>query len=256
MSTTFAGNRPSTISVPRLQVQVNNFHSGSVISQLRHGELSSDPTADGYYDWNNPRLTLFTRDMTPEILALNPVIVLERYLPRTRNSKKVGAGNRSVSRWVIPGNSANNGLSYHGGDSSTNRGGAGIPEVSNFMPLNNPSIVGYNHIVFDSYQLPVDRFARNSIVGNNFGTIMSTAIYAPDWYDYVVYSQHRRQRNYYMKFRLSLAIPNPNWTSTNHQNKYIFGEGQTIIVEPRLNTFDDGSGLLEYYVGWKAKVVN
>jgi hypothetical protein len=256
MSTTFTASKQSTLTVPRLQAQVNNFHSASPISQLAHGHPSSDPTVDGYYDWTNPRLTLFTRNMTPEILALNPVLILERYLPRTRNSRKSNPTNRGTSRWVIPGNSANNGLNFHGGASNTNRGGIGIPEVDNFIPITNNAIVGYNHILFDNYLLPVDRFVRNSTTGGNYGVPMTSAVYVPDWNDYVVYSQHRRNRNYYMKFRVSLAIPNPNWTATNHQNKYIFGEGQTIIVEPKLQTFDDGSGLLEYYVGWRAKVVN
>lgn len=256
MSSTYTGQKPASLNIPRLQVQVNNFHAGSIISNLSNGHPSSDPTADGYYDWNEPTLTLFTRDMTPEILALNPVIVLERYIPRARNSRKGGARSRTVGRWVIPGVSANNGLNFHGGSSNTNRGGASIPEVVNFTPLNNPGIVGYNHVVFDTYQLQVNRFAKNYLTGLDYGTLMNTAVYVPDWNTYVVYSQHRRNKNYYMKFRLSLAIPNPNWTPTNHQNKYIFGEGQTVIVEPRLQTFNDGSGPLEYYIGWRAKVVN
>lgn len=246
----------SSLSIPRLHVQVNNHLSQSVVSSLGHGQFSADPTADGFYDWNNPMLTLFTRDMTPEILALQPVIVFERYIPHARNSNKSGVRNRSVKRWVVPGNSANNGLNFHGGSSNTDRAGASFPEIDNFSPLNNPGIVGYNHVVFDTYELPVDRFVRHVTSGIPYGNMFNSAIYVEDWNDNVQYSRHRRQRNYYLKFRVSLAIPNPNWTSTNHQNKWIFGDGQTIIVEPKMQTFNDGSGNLEYYVAWLAKVVN
>lgn len=250
-STTPAPNK--TINVPRLQVQVNNYLSQSPITNLTHGHPSIDPTADGLFDWTNPGLTLFTRDMTPEVLELNPVIVLERYIPRARNSVKNGVKNRSVKRWVIPGNSANNGLNFHGGSSNTDRGGASFPEVSNFIPITNTA-VGYNQVIHDTYELPVSRFVRPS--GGLYGSVMTQAFYSQDWNNSVVYSRHRPRRNYYLKFRVSLAIPNPNWTDTNHQNKWIFGDGQTIIVEPRLQTFNDGSGNLEYYVAWLTKVVN
>ncbi len=246
----------SSLSIPRLHVQVNNYLSQTTVVNLGHNHPSADPTADGLYDWNNPILTLFTRDMTPEILALQPVIVFERCIPNARNSAKAGFKNRNVKRWVIPGNSTYSGLNFHGGNSNTDRNGSSYSEVDNFSPLNNPGIVGYNHILFDTYELPISRFVRLPSSGLPYGNIMNQAIYAQDWNNSVVYSRHRMRRNYYLKFRVSLAVKNPNWTATNHQNKWIFGEGQTIIVEPKMQTFNDGSGSLEYYVAWLTKVVN
>ena len=248
----------SSIShIPRLEAQVNAFNSGTTITQLAHAHPSSDPTADGYYDWNDPTLTLFTRDLTKDVLDLKPVIVLERYLTKTRNYFKAGVSNRSIKRWVICGNSSYNGNSFHGGNSGYYRGaGSVLPEINNFIPFINNNVVGYNHVMFDGYTLPLSRFVSDPVGGTTYGQIINRAVLASEWYDNIRYSQMPRYRNYFLKFRVSLAIPNPSWTATNHENKFLFGEGQTLIAEPRLQTFDDGSGELEYFIGWKVKAVN
>lgn len=247
----------SSIShIPRLEVQVNAFNSGTTITQLAHAHPSSDPTNDGFYDWNDPTLTLFTRDLTQEVLDLNPVIVLERYLTKTRNQFKSGATNRSIKRWVIPGNTNFNGNNFHGGNSGVTRTGGGIPEINNFIPFNNNTVVGYNHTMFDNFTLPLSRFVSDPVGGTTYGQIINRAVYSAEWYDNIRYSQMPTYRNYFLKFRVSLAIPNPTWSATNHENRWLFGEGQTIIAEPRLQTFDDGAGELEYFIGWKVKAVN
>ena len=248
----------SSIShIPRLEAQVNAFNSGTTITQLAHAHPSSDPTADGYYDWNDPTLTLFTRDLTKDVLDLKPVIVLERYLTKTRNYFKAGVPNRSIKRWVICGNSSYNGNNFHGGNSGYYRGaGSVLPEINNFIPFINNNVVGYNHVMFDGYTLPLSRFVSDPVGGTTYGQIMNRAVLASEWYDNIRYSQMPRYRNYFLKFRVSLAIPNPSWTATNHENKFLFGEGQTLIAEPRLQTFDDGAGELEYFIGWKVKAVN
>ena len=143
--------------VPKLHVQVNNHLSQSVVSGLGHGQFSTDPTADGFYDWNNPMLTLFTRDMTPEILALQPVIVFERYIPHARNSNKSGVRNRSVKRWVVPGNSANNGLNFHGGSSNTDRAGA------LYFGTVNPTVTG-QEVDNDSFIVTSDGTPTGTII--------------------------------------------------------------------------------------------
>ncbi len=64
MSTTYQGQKPqSSLSIPYLSAQVNRFHRNTTIAGLAHGHSSADPTADGLYDWNNPMLTLFTRQV-------------------------------------------------------------------------------------------------------------------------------------------------------------------------------------------------
>lgn len=248
----------SSIShIPRLEVQVNGFNSGTTIAQLAHAHPSSDPTADGLYDWNDPTLTLFTRDLTRDILDLNPVIVLERYLTKARNQFKSGVANRSIKRWVIPGNTSLDGNNFHGGNSGYYRGaGSVLPEINNFIPFINNNVVGYNHVMFDGYTLPLSRFVSDPVGGTTYGQIMNRAVLASEWYNNIRYSQMPTRRNYFLKFRVSLAIPNPSWTATNHENRFLFGEGQTLIAEPRLQTFDDGSGELEYFIGWKVKAVN
>lgn len=255
MSTTFTGIPQATPPIPKLNVQVDNFLSQTTIASLGHGYKSADPTADGLYDWKDPELTLFTRDMTPEILAMGPVVVLHRWKTQSNNYHKPQKS-RNAKRWVVAGNSANNGLNFHGGLSNTTRGGEIIPEIDNFTVINNPGIVGYNHIMFETYQLPVRRFIKDNGVGGNYGDLLNRAIYIEDFMNNIRYSGTGRMPNLAMKFMLTLAVPNPNWTPTNHQNKWRFGEGQVIIVEPKLQTFDDGSGTLEYFVGWMARVVN
>lgn len=128
-----------------------------MVSGLGHGQFSTDPTADGFYDWNNPMLTLFTRDMTPEILALQPVIVFERYIPHARNSNKSGVRNRSVKRWVVPGNSANNGLNFHGGSSNTDRAGA------LYFGTVNPTVTG-QEVDNDSFIVTSDGTPTGTII--------------------------------------------------------------------------------------------
>ena len=247
---------PSVSHIPRLQVQVNAYNSGSKIVGLRHAEPSVDPTVDGYYDWNDPTLTLFTRDLTAQVLALNPVIVLERYLTKTRNQFKSPGTARSIKRWVIPGNTSHDGDNFHGGNSGYYRGGGTIPEVNNFIPFTNPTIVGYNHVMFDGFTLPVSRFVRDNTTPTTYGTILNRAVLASEWTDTIRYSQMPIYRNHFLKFRVSLAIPNPSWTVSNHENRWLFGEGQTIIVEPKLQTFDDGTDEKDFYVGWQTKAVN
>lgn len=248
----------STPRVPKLFAQVNNYLSLSPIAQLGNGYPSGDPTADGLYDWRNPNLTLFTRDMTPEILAMNPVLVLRRLNVRATNYNKNYKNGHNSKRHVTPGNSSNNGLQFHGGDSSTNRAGTPIPEIDNFIPILNYTSVGYNRVMFDAYELPVKRFVKDTLGGGyNFGDQIARAIYVPEFNDSVFYSrQSNRHSNNVLKFELVLAVPNPNWTARNHQNRWIFGEGQTILVEPRLQTFNDGGGNLEYYIGWMTRAVN
>jgi hypothetical protein len=255
MSTTFTGIPQATPPIPKLNVQVDNFHSQTTIANLAHNYPSADPTNDGLYDWKNPELTLFTRDITPEILAMNPVVVLRRWKTQSNNYHKPHKS-RNAKRWVTPGNSANNGLNFHGGLSNTTRGGEIIPEIDNFTVINNPGIVGYNHVYFNNYKLPMNRFVKYPPAGGNYGDFINQAIYIEDFMNNIRYSGIAKMPNLAMKFELSLAVPNPNWTSTNHQNKWIFGEGQVVIVEPKLQTFDDGSGTLEYFVGWMARVVN
>lgn len=255
MSTTFTGIPQATPPIPKLNVQVDNFLSQTTIASLAHNYHSADPTADGLYDWKDPELTLFTRDMTPEILAMGPVVVLHRWKTQSNNYHKPQKS-RNAKRWVVAGNSANNGLNFHGGLSNTTRGGEIIPEIDNFTVINNPGIVGYNHIMFETYQLPVRRFIKDNGVGGNYGDLLNRAIYIEDFMNNIRYSGTGRMPNLAMKFMLTLAVPNPNWTPTNHQNKWRFGEGQVIIVEPKLQTFDDGSGTLEYFIGWMARVVN
>lgn len=251
MSTTYQGQKPqSSLSIPYLSAQVNRFHRGTTIAGLTHGHPSADPTADGLYDWNNPMLTLFTRDMTPEILALQPSIVLKRRISSARNySKNIS----KAKRWVIPGGSNNDGLAYHGGDSSTNSFGAAPGEFINFSGIPNNSIVGYNHIAFDSYELPANRCVSDYTT-SNFLQMLQRAVREEDWTSAIRYSQHKRKDNFYLTFQVVLAIPNPNWTPTNHQNKYLFGDGDTIIVEPQAQTFSDGVGTTNHYIGWRAKV--
>lgn len=102
-------------------------------------------------------LTLFTRDMTPEILALQPVIVFERYIPHARNSNKSGVRNRSVKRWVVPGNSANNGLNFHGGSSNTDRAGA------LYFGTVNPTVTG-QEVDNDSFIVTSDGTPTGTII--------------------------------------------------------------------------------------------
>jgi len=258
MATTTTGfqKQVASIQIPDLFIQVNRFHSQTTIAQLQHGHPSVDPTADGFYDWKDPELTLFTRDMTPEILAMNPVLVIRRGSIAANNQSKNNVKVRCAKRHVTPGNSANNGLNFHGGASNTTRDGSVIPEIDNHTVINNPGIVGYNHIMFETYQLPVRRFIKDNGVGGNYGDLLNRAIYIEDFMNNIRYSGTGRMPNLAMKFMLTLAVPNPNWTPTNHQNKWRFGEGQVIIVEPKLQTFDDGSGTLEYFIGWMARVVN
>lgn len=257
MSTTYTGQSNTIFKIPRLEAQVNAFHSQSKIVGLAHAYPSADPTNDGFYDWNDPTLTLFTRDLTRDILDLNPVVVLERYLTKARNVNKANVYSRSIKRWVIPGNTSYDGNNFHGGNSGYYRGAPNsLPEIQNFIPLNNNNVVGYNHVMFDNYTLPLSRFVSDPQNGTTYGQLMNRAVYVADWYDNIRYSQMPTYRNYFLKFRVSLAIPNPTWSATNHENRWLFGEGQTIIAEPRLQTFDDGAGELEYFIGWKVKAVN
>lgn len=249
-------SKTSSIRIPSLYAQIDQFHSGSAIASLQHGYPSGDPTGDGLFEWKNPEVSLFTQEMTQEVLDLNPVLVLQRYIPNARNASK-GKNMTNTKRWVVPGNISNNGLQFHGGDSGNYRGaGSILPQIDNFVPIMNTVSIGYNHVMFNKYELPVSRFVSNLINGVQYGSLLSKAFLLSEWNDEVVYSRFSRFSNYHMKFRLVLAVPNPTWTSSNHENKWIFGEGQTIVVEPKTQTFDDGSGILEYYVGWKAKVVN
>jgi len=254
MSTTFTGVPQSLPRIPKLNVQVDNFHSQTTIAGLAHDYPSADPTNDGLYDWKNPELTLFTRDMTPEILAMGPVLAFRRHKTQSNNSRKPQKS-RNAKRFVTPGNSKNDGKNFHGGRSNTTRSGAVIPEIENFDVINNPGIVGYNHVMFDGYKIQMNRFAKYPPAGQEYGDFISQAILVEDFINNVRYSGIGRLSNLSMKFEIMLAVPNPNWTATNHQNQWIFGEGQTVLVEPKKQSFNDGSGTLEYYVGWSTRVV-
>ena len=259
MATTTTGfqKQVASIQIPDLFIQVNRFHSQTTIAQLQHGHPSVDPTADGFYDWKDPELTLFTRDMTPEILAMNPVLVIRRGSIAANNQSKNNVKVRGAKRHVTPGNSANNGLNFHGGASNTTRDGSVIPEIDNHTVINNPGIVGYNHLYFDDYKLPVRRFVKDVIVGGKYGDLLNRAVLEQTFDSEIRYSRRRSNRsNNVLKFELVLAVPNPNWTATNHQNKWMYGRGQTVLVEPRVQTFNDGGGNLEYCIGWMARVVN
>jgi hypothetical protein len=86
---------------------------------------------------------------------------------------------------------------------------------------------------------------------------MNRAVLEQSFDSEIRYSRRRSTRsNNVLKFELVLAVPNPNWTATNHQNKWMYGRGQTVLVEPRVQTFNDGGGNLEYCIGWMARVVN
>jgi hypothetical protein len=259
MATTTTGfqRQQSTPRIPDLFIQVNHFHSQTTIAQLQHSHPSSDPTGDGLYDWKDPELTLFTRDMTPEILAMGPVVVIRRLSLHANNMYKGSIKVRGAKRHATPGNSKNNGLNYHGGASNTTRDGSAIPEIDNHTVINNPGIVGYNHLYFDDYKLPVRRFVKDVIVGGKYGDLLNRAVLEQTFDSEIRYSRRRSNRsNNVLKFELVLAVPNPNWTATNHQNKWMYGRGQTVLVEPRVQTFNDGGGNLEYCIGWMARVVN
>lgn len=239
----------NTPHIPKLLVRVNKKPNS--LANVVHGHPSSDPTADGFFDWRDPELTLFTRDMTQEVLDLNPVIIMQRYLTNARNpyhgENYRGSG---VKRWVVPGNTSFNGEKVNAGDSSTNRYGVSVGEVPNFIPMQQLS-EGYNHHY--GYTLPVSRFTSDRGTGTYLQQL-TRAFFVPEWNEQVVYSQHKSQRNFNMLFKLSLGIPNPDFEFDKSQNPYLIGDGQTIVVSPRLQTFDDGNGLLEYYTSWSVKV--
>lgn len=242
--------RQSSVRVPRLYAQVDKFYQNPLIHGLTHGQVTSDPTADNLFDWTDPRLLLFTRDMTQDIMDMNPVIVLQRYLPTARNYRKFNRN--AAKRWVVPGMSVNNGEPVNAGDSSTNTFGVSPGEVQNFIPFGNtPMAGGYRHHI--NYSLPVSRFTNDRNSGAYLQQL-NRAVYSQEWNETIGYSQHRQNRNYYMIFKVSLGIPNPDYVSDKSLNQYIIGEGQTIIVYPRLQTFNDGSGNLEYYIAWSVKV--
>lgn len=245
MATSTPVNRPSeSVHIPKLQLDIRR-QNGNTASNLTHGQDTADPTADGLFFWKDPTLNFYVRDMTPELLAKNPVIVMERYLPRKK-------GNFVRKGWVIPGNSTYDGDQYQGGKSNANGYGVGVAEIDNFLPITTP-FVGYNTELYNGYVLPLSRFCVDNGNGT-FLTEFTRAIRIEEWNDRVRFSQHKSKRNSSMKFRFTLAIPNPNWTSTNHQNRWILGEGITLKVKPRLQTFDVGGGLLEYYIGWNYQV--
>lgn len=250
-SSTIPTVQSGSLKIPKLYAQVNKSRIGTTISVLQHGHPSADPTADGLYDWNNPSLTLFTRDMTQDILDLQPRIVLMRSLSKARNASK--GYSEKGKRWTIPGASEFDGLQYHGGNSSINSYGSGPGEFGNLQGIPNNSIKGYNHVAFDNYQLPVNRCVVDR-VGGTYLSMPKRAIPEIEYTDSVRYSQHKQRDNFYMIFKVVLAIPNPSWTATNHENRWLLGEGQTIIVEPQKQTFNDGTDNTTYYIGWRAKV--
>ena len=250
-NTSISGQQTSGISshIPKLLVRVNK--SPTILANVAHGHPSSDPTADGFFNWSDPQLTLFTRDMTQDILDLNPVIIMQRYLTNARNPYHgEGYNGSGVKRWVVPGNSSFDGEKVNAGNSSTNRYGVSISEVPNFIPMQQLS-EGYNHHY--NYVLPVSRFTSDRGAGTYLQQL-TRAIPVSEWNDVVTYSQHKNKRNFNMLFKISLGIPNPDFELNKSQNPYLIGEGQTIVVYPRLQTFDDGGGIFEYYTTWSVKV--
>lgn len=232
----------SSFTIPKLQLDIIGNQSAS-ISQLNHGHSSADPTSDGFYDWSDPQLNFYARDITPEFLALNPVIVMERYIQHKKKSKRKG--------WVVSGNGAYNGDQYYGGKSNFNSYGVGVNEVDNFIPLNYLKL-GHSSLLLSDYSFPVSRFVSDFTTTALSG--IKGAVFAPDWSTRIRFSRHSKKNNRSLKFRFTLAIPNPKWTITNHQNRWIFGEGVTLKVFPRLQTFNDGGGLLDYFISWRYQV--
>lgn len=241
-----SGYRPQTSNnfIPKLQLDILPSPNGSLTSQLTHGH-SGDPNVNGWYDWTDPQILVYGRDITPEFLALNPVIVMERLKLR---KKRINDRERKSKGWVIPGNTSNNGLQYNGGNSSTNEYGITPSEISNFFPIS--SFLGYDRN--SAISVPVSRFT-NDVIGANYLTQIQRAVRVEDWRNDISFSGYKRNMNSSMKFRFTFAIENPTWSATNHQNKYIFGDGVTLKVFPRLQTFNDG-GITEYYIGWQTQV--
>jgi hypothetical protein len=57
-----------------------------------------------------------------------------------------------------------------------------------------------------------------------------------------------------MKFRIYIGVPNPEWTMRNHTARYLTGEPLNVSAYLRTQSFNDGSGTLHYYIGWKVQI--